>query len=44
MRVLVQRSLESSVIVNNKQIGHIEKGLVLLVGFTNTDTLEDVTY
>ena len=44
MRVLVQRSLESSVIVNDKQIGHIEKGLVLLVGFTNTDTLEDVTY
>ena len=42
MRVLVQRSKKSSVSVNGKQISEIEKGLVLLVGFTYQDTLEDV--
>lgn len=44
MRVLVQRSLESSVKVDNKIIGKIDKGLVLLVGFTHTDTIEDIKY
>ena len=33
MRVLVQRSGKSSVVVDNKTIGAIDKGLVLLVGF-----------
>lgn len=42
MRILVQRSLVSNVVVEQKEVGHIEKGLVLLVGFTGTDTLEDV--
>ena len=37
MRVLVQRSKESSVIVNNKVVGSIPKGMVILVGFTHTD-------
>lgn len=40
MRVLVQRSKESSVAVNKKIVGKIDKGLVLLVGFTLTDTIE----
>ena len=40
MRVLVQRSKESSVSVNKKIVGKIDKGLVLLVGFTLTDTVE----
>ena len=44
MRVLVQRSLESSVSVDNKIIGSINKGLVLLVGFTENDNLENITY
>ena len=44
MRVLVQRSLESSVSVDNKIIGSINKGLVLLVGFTENDSLENITY
>ena len=39
MRVLVQRSLESSVSVNAKIVGHIDKGLVLFVGFTHNDTI-----
>ena len=44
MKVLVQRSLESSVSVDNKVVGSIDKGLVLLVGFTHTDTSEDIDY
>ncbi len=44
MRVLVQRSLESSVIVNDKTVGHIDKGLVLLVGFTTNDDDRDINY
>ena len=42
MRVLAQRSLQSNVVVDGKQVGSIEKGLVLLVGFTEGDTLEEV--
>ena len=42
MRVLVQRSKHSSVSVNNKLVNEIEKGLVLLVGFTGSDTEEDI--
>lgn len=44
MRILVQRSLKSSVCVNNEIVGKIDKGLVLLVGFTHTDTSEDIDY
>lgn len=44
MRVLVQRSLKSSVSVNNNIIGKIDNGLVLLVGFTHTDTSSDIDY
>ena len=44
MKVLVQRSLNSSVSVDNKVVGSIDKGLVLLVGFTHTDTSEDIDY
>lgn len=42
MKVLVQRSKQSSVSVDNKLINSIDKGLVLLVGFTYNDTLEDI--
>ena len=42
MRILVQRSLESSVSVNNKVVGSIDRGLVLFVGFTHTDTIENI--
>lgn len=37
MKVILQRSLESSVLVNNKIVGKIDKGLVVLVGFTEGD-------
>ena len=42
MRVLVQRSKKSSVSVNNKTVGSIDSGLVLLVGFTDGDTIDDI--
>lgn len=42
MRVLVQRSGKSSVSVNNKTIGKIESGLVLLVGFTEGDNIINI--
>lgn len=44
MRVLVQRSLNSKVTVNNQITGKIEKGLVLLVGFTEGDSKKDIDY
>ncbi len=44
MRIVAQRSLEASCEVNGKITGKIDKGLVLLVGFTQTDTKEIVDY
>lgn len=37
MKVILQRSLDSYVSVNNKIVGRIDKGLVILVGFTDGD-------
>jgi len=44
MRIVAQRSLEASCEVDGKITGKIDKGLVLLVGFTQTDTKEVVDY
>nr|WP_295969645.1 D-aminoacyl-tRNA deacylase [uncultured Bacillus sp.] len=44
MRVVVQRSKEASVTVNNQQVGSISNGLVLLVGITHDDTEEDAVF
>lgn len=44
MRVLVQRALSSSVTVDNKVIGRITKGAVLLVGFTEGDNSDTIDY
>ena len=44
MRLLVQRSLKSSVSVNNKEVGKIDFGLVVLVGFTEGDTEQEIEY
>ena len=44
MRVLVQRSGKSSVTVDNKVIGSIDQGLVLFVGFTEGDTMANISY
>lgn len=37
MKCVIQRSLEASCKVNDKIIGKIDKGYVVLVGFTNSD-------
>lgn len=42
MKVVVQRSKKSKVTINNKVNGSIDKGYVLLVGFTHDDTKEIV--
>lgn len=44
MRVLVQRSKNSNVTIDNEINGSIEKGLVLFVGFTDGDTIDDIKY
>ena len=37
MRVVIQRSIASSVSVSNNIVGRIDRGLVILVGFTEGD-------
>ncbi len=44
MRVLVQRSLNSSVTVENNIVGKIDSGLVIFSCFTDTDTINDIDY
>ena len=44
MRLLIQRVLHAQVSVENKVIGKIGEGLLVLVGITHTDTLKDVEY
>lgn len=44
MRVVVQRSLDSYVSVNNQITGKIDNGLVILVGFTLDDNENDINY
>lgn len=44
MRILVQRSKKSSVTINNKVVGKIDKGLVLFVGFMEGDTSREIDY
>ena len=44
MRVLVQRSKKSEVSVDDKVIGSIDFGLVILVGFTYGDSIQDIDY
>ncbi|MDQ0061320.1 D-aminoacyl-tRNA deacylase [Paenibacillus harenae] len=42
MRVVVQRSKEAKVIIDGEIAGAIDFGLVLLVGITHEDTIDDV--
>lgn len=44
MRVVVQRCMKASVSVENKIVGKIDKGLMLLVGFTYGDTEKEIDY
>ena len=44
MKIVVQRCKKSSVIVDKKTVGSINNGMMLLVGFTETDTSENIDY
>ncbi|WP_216829108.1 D-aminoacyl-tRNA deacylase [Alkalihalobacterium elongatum] len=44
MKVVLQRVSEASVKVNEEVVGKINSGLMLLVGITHEDTVEDVQY
>lgn len=44
MRIVVQRCKEAAVAVDGKTVGKIDKGLVLLVGFTEGDSIDEITY
>lgn len=44
MRVVVQRVSKACVSVNNQVVGSIGEGLMLLVGFTQDDTLNNIDY
>ena len=44
MRVIVQRVDNSSVTIDNKVVGKINKGFMLLVGFNHNDTIDDIEY
>ena len=44
MKVVIQRSKNSSVKINGKINGEIKKGLVILSCFTEDDTIEDIDY
>lgn len=44
MKVVVQRVSKASVSVDNQVVGSIDEGLMLLVGFTQDDTLKNIDY
>ncbi|MGP4080521.1 D-aminoacyl-tRNA deacylase [Pseudalkalibacillus sp. R45] len=44
MRVVVQRVSSGEVLVKDQTVGKIGQGLVLLVGITHEDTIEDVEF
>lgn len=44
MRVVIQRTLESSVEIDNKIVGQIKNGLTLLVGFGKNDSSKEIDY
>ena len=42
MRVVVQRALNASCVVDGQVVGKIDKGFMILVGFTNGDSLDEI--
>ena len=44
MKIVVQRAKNAKVVVDSKTVGPIEQGLMLLVGITHTDTVEDALF
>lgn len=44
MKIVIQRSKNSSVSVNETKVGEIDFGFVVLVGFKTDDTEQDIDY
>ena len=44
MKIVVQRCKDSNVVVDGNVVGKIDKGLTLLVGFTDGDNEETIDY
>jgi D-aminoacyl-tRNA deacylase len=44
VRIVVQRTKQASVVVNDETVGQIDFGFMLLVGITHEDTEEDVAF
>ncbi len=44
MRALVQRVIKASVVVNEKLVSKIDNGLLVFIGFTHNDTIDDIEY
>lgn len=44
MKIIIQRVSEASVSIEKKVVGHIEQGLLLLVGVGPEDNQEDIAY
>lgn len=44
MKVVIQRAKDAKVIVEEKVVGQIENGVMVLVGITHDDTQEDAEY
>lgn len=44
MRAIVQRVSQSCVMVDNKEVGNVNKGLMVLLGIDKKDTLKDMEY
>ncbi|MEN9976552.1 MAG: hypothetical protein RIR36_712 [Bacteroidota bacterium] len=44
MRVVIQRVLEASVAVDEKVVGSIKNGLLVLLGIEDADTIEDINW
>ena len=44
MKIVVQRVKMASVSVDGKEVGRIDKGLLLFVGFTENDDVDKINY
>lgn len=44
MKVVIQRVLNSKIIIDNNEEKNIKKGLMILVGMTYNDDIEDINY
>ena len=44
MKVVIQRVKNASVTISNEVVGAIEQGLLVLLGITQDDSIEDVEY